>query len=111
MDISVVARHMEVTAAMREAATDKVAKLPRLYDGVQSAAVTFDKDAGENVVEIVAMGKRKAKFVAHHRGDDMYACLDQCLHKLEMQLRRHKDKIRDRQGPGHDETMTPPETP
>ncbi len=109
MDVSVMARHMDVTAAMREYAGDKVARLPRLYDGLQSVGVTFDQDGGDNLVEIVALGKHKAKFVAHHHGGDMYACLDQCLHKLEMQLRRHKDRIRDRQGPPHEQTMTPPE--
>ncbi|MCK4625974.1 MAG: HPF/RaiA family ribosome-associated protein, partial [Phycisphaerae bacterium] len=46
---------------------------------------------------------RKSVFVAHHRSRDMYACVDQCIHKMEEQLRRHKDKIRDRHGPTHEQ--------
>lgn len=98
---------MEVTDAMRDYAREKVAKLPRLYDGLHSADVTFAKDGGEYELEIVAHGRRKSVFVARHRGKDMHGCVDQCVHKLEGQLRRHKDRVRDRHGPGHEETMTP----
>ena len=107
MDITFIGRHMDVTDAMKQYAAEKVGKLPHLYDSLQSADVSFGVDAGEHVVEIVAHGKRKSTFVARHQGKDMYGCLDQCVHKLEQQLRRHKDKIRDRQGPSHEESMTP----
>ena len=107
MDVTVAARHMEVTDAMRDYAREKVSKLPRLYDGLHSADVTFAMDGSEYVVEIVAHGRRKSVFVAHYQGKDVYACVDQCVHKLDGQLRRHKDRVRDRHGPGHEETMTP----
>jgi len=107
VNVSVVARHMEVTEAMRSYAEEKVAKLPRLYNGLQSVVVTFDRDAGESTLEIVATGKRKHVFVARHRDREMTACVDQCIHKLEEQLRRHKSRVRDRQGPPHEQTMIP----
>ncbi|MDY7010307.1 MAG: ribosome-associated translation inhibitor RaiA [Planctomycetota bacterium] len=103
MKVSVVARHVELTDAMKDYAREKVDGLPHFYNGLQSVDITFDVDAGEHVVEIVATGKRKSVFVAHHRGRDMYACVDQCAHKLEEQLRRHKDKVRDRHGPTHEQ--------
>lgn len=106
MKVSVAGRHMGLTAAMRQYAQEKVDKLPRYYDGLLGVDVTFDKDAGSFEVEIVATGKRKAVFVAHHRGDDIYACADQCFHKLQQQLRRHKDRVRDRHGPTHEQSMT-----
>jgi len=37
----------------------------------------------------------------------MYACIDQCMDKIKEQVRRHKDRVRDRQGPPHSESMTP----
>lgn len=105
MNVTVVARHMDVTEAMRSYAEEKAAKLPRFFNGLQSLTVTFDLDAGSDVVEVVGTGTHKAVFVARHRGNDMYACVDQCMHKLEEQLRRHKDRVRDRHGPSHDQTM------
>lgn len=111
MNVSVVARHMHVTEAMRTYAEAKVEKLPRLFNGLQSITVTFDLEAGYNLVEIVATGTHKSTFVARQQGEDMYACMDQCMHKIEQQLRRHKDRVRDRQGPSHEETMVPESPP
>lgn len=104
MKIEVKARHMDVTDAMRTHVEAKIAKLERIYDSIQSIEVTLDVEADKPCVEIVVAAKRKSIFVAKHRGDDMYACIDQVAHKVGEQLRRHKDKIRDRQGPSHSET-------
>ena len=98
---------MDVSDAIKEYAQEKAERLTRFYDGLQSAAVTLDKDAGQFLVEIVATGRRKSVFVAHHRHADLHASLDQCVHKLAEQLRRHKDRVRDRHGPPHDQTMLP----
>ena len=107
MNVTVVARHMDVTEAMRAYAEEKAGKLPRLFNGVQSITVTFDREAGLHVVEILVTGTHKSTFVGRQRGEDMYASVDQCVHKLEQQLRRHKDRVRDRQGPSHEQTMVP----
>ncbi len=106
MNILVKAPHVPVTEAVRQHVEGKVSKLPRFYDNVRTIEVTLDKEAGKSVVEIVVSASRKNTFVASHRDDDMYAALDQCLHKITEQLRRHKDRVRDRQGPPHKELMT-----
>ncbi len=98
MNITVNARHMEVTEALREYAEEKAARFPKFYDNIQSIEVIMDIEAGKPQVEIVVQATRKATFVAHHREDDMYACVDQCSDKIVQQLRRHKDKMRDRKG-------------
>ena len=104
MNIVVKARHMDVTDAMRQYVENKASKLTRFYDELHTIEVILDMEADKPSVEIVAAGKKKSVFVASHRDDDMYACVDQCLHKVSEQLRRHKDKIRDHQGPTHSET-------
>ncbi len=105
MNILVKAPHMPVTDAIRQHVEGKVAKLPRFYDNVQTIEVTLDREAEKSFVEIVVTAKRRNTFVATHTDDDMYAALDQCMHKITEQLRRHKDKVRDRHGPSHQETM------
>ena len=105
MNIMVKGRHMEVTDALREYVENKVVKLPKFYDNIQAIEVTLQVEADKPCVEIVVSARRKNIFVATHRADDMYACVDQCMHKLMQQLRRHKDKVRDRQGPSHNELL------
>ena len=109
MNIVVKSRHMDATDAIRQYAESKVAKLPRFYDNVQSVEVTLDMEADQPTVEIVVKARRKHTFVATHRGDDMYACVDQCLDKVAEQIRRHKDKVRHRQERPH--SQTPQRTP
>ena len=92
MNIVVKGRHMDVTDAIRQYALAKADKLPKYYDKMEG---------DRPVAEIVVQAKRKSTFVATHRDEDMYACIDQCLHKIAEQLRRHKDKVRDRQAPPH----------
>ena len=94
MSIVVKARHMDVTAAMREYVELKVGKLPRFYDNIQSIETTLDIEADHAVVEIVVTARRKHTFVATHRSEEMYACVDQCLAKITEQIRRHKDRVR-----------------
>lgn len=100
MNIVIEARHMDITDALREYVENKASKLNRLFDRIQSIEVTLDMEADKPSVEIIVSVSRKT-FVATHRDDDMYACIDQCLHKLSEQLRRHKEKIRDHQASSH----------
>ena len=107
MNIVVEARHMDVTAAMRQYVETKASKLIKFYDKLQTVEVTLDVEADKPSVEIVASARKKSVFVATHRDDDMYACIDQCLHKIAEQLRRHKDRVRDHQKTGHGEVNDP----
>lgn len=95
MNITVEARHMEITDAIREYAQKKAEKFSTYFDGVQTAEIILDIEAGKPTVEIVVQASRKSTFVAHHRDENMYAAVDQCASKLSEQLRRHKDKLRD----------------
>ena len=101
MNITVNARHMDVTDSIREYIEGKLGKLPRFYDSIQDIEVHLDMEADKSVVEIVAHAKQKHTFVATHRDGNLYACVDFCFDKISQQLRRHKDRVRDRQGPPH----------
>ena len=98
MNIVVKSRHMESTEPLKKYVEDKAQRLPRYYDNVLSVEVTLDMEADKPIVEMVVQAKRKMTFVARAKNDDMYACIDQCLDKITQQLRRHKDRVRDRQG-------------
>jgi putative sigma-54 modulation protein len=108
VNIVVNARHMKVTDAIRDFVEGKVSKLPHYYDNVQLIEVHLGKEADKAVAEIVVTAKKKTTFVATHRDDDMYACVDQCLHKISEQLRRHKDRVRDRQASPHGQPVPEP---
>ena len=103
MSIIIKAPHMEVTDALREHIEAKASKLPKYYRSIQSIEVILAMEADKAVVEIVVGASHKHTFVATQRDDDMYACIDQCTHKITEQLRRHKDKVRNHHGPSRAE--------
>lgn len=94
MKIAVEARHMHLTDAIRQYVEAKIEKLPRFYDSIQSINATLDVEADQPVVEIHVTARQKHTFVARHRGEDLYACVDQCVDKITQQIRRHKDRVR-----------------
>ena len=105
MNIVVRARHTDVTAEIRQRVESKAEKLSRYLGEIQTVEVTLDVEGDKPFVEIIVTARKKATFVATAREDDMIACIDHCLHKIAEQIRRHRDKVRDRQGPPHSETM------
>ena len=94
MNIVIEARHMEVTNSLRQHVESKAEKLPKYYDNIHSIEITLDLEADQPMTEIVVHGGKKSTFVASARNEDMYACIDQCVHKITEQLRRHKDRVR-----------------
>lgn len=117
MNIIVNARHMDITQAMREYAQDKASKLTRYFDRIMSIEVVLDTEGGVPTAEVVVEASRANTFVASHRGEDMYGCVDQAIHKVEEQIRRFKDRVRERKGPSHEQVISetpgavPPTTP
>ncbi len=101
MNTVVNAKHMDITDAMRDHIESKTAKLPKYHDGIHSVEVILGREADLPTTEIVVQANRKATFVASERSEDMYACFDQCFHKIIEQLRRYKDKMRNHKGLSH----------
>ena len=98
MEINIIGRHIEITAAIRDYAQNKVGKLPRYYDRIQAIEVVADRANHHNnyEVEIIVQVERSEPFVAKGVGGDLYACIDESADKLERQLAEHKKKRRNR---------------
>jgi putative sigma-54 modulation protein len=99
VELTISGRHLDITDAIREYATHKVAKLPRYFNRVQAVNVVADKrDHHLFDVEIKVQADRAAPFIAKMDGPDLYACIDATVDKLERQLTDHKRRIRRRKG-------------
>ena len=94
MHITVTGRHVEVSADVRGYAEQKVARLPRYYDRLNSVEVILDHESDEFTVEMIAKADGSPPFVAKEAGPDTFALIDLSVDKLERQLVRHKEKCR-----------------
>ena len=97
MEIMVIGRRVDVTEALKQYASNKVAKLPRYYDRVQAIEVVTDRlDSHQYHVEIIVKAEHADSFIATSSGDDLYRCIDDTVNKLERQLTDHKERLRNR---------------
>lgn len=100
MIVTVSARHMDVTPALKSFAEEKAGKLTRYYDRIQEIEVVYDSQKDGVKVEVIVNAEHNDVFVAHSDVGDAYQSLDNCVDKLERQLSDHKKKHRNRKHPG-----------
>lgn len=100
MQISLTGRHVSVTDSIKNHAEEKVSKLLKFYDRIQSIEVILDHESGLNKVEVIIEAEQRNTFVAQESHEDMYAAVDLVVDKLERQLIRHKERHRDRKHSG-----------
>ncbi|HYE18059.1 MAG TPA: ribosome-associated translation inhibitor RaiA [Tepidisphaeraceae bacterium] len=96
MQVTVSSRHMDVTAALKDYATQKAEKLTKFYDRIQEIEVVLNAGKDSVDVEMLVNGEHKNTWIAKHGEGDAYACIDACVDKLERQLSEHKKLIRNR---------------
>ncbi len=94
MNISTTARHYDLPPALRDYAESRVAGLKKYFDQIVTAHIIFTVEKYRHRAEIT-LHVNGRDFVSAEESDDMYASFDSALEKLERQLRRHKEKLRD----------------
>lgn len=96
MQVNISTRHGHLSAKSQEKIKDKVAKLTRFHDRMTSAEITVDLENEERpLVEIQITAEKAGRFVASGNSDQLMAVVDSVIHKLEQQLRKHKEKVTD----------------
>ncbi len=102
MLFTISGKHIEMSQALKSYAEEKTGKLPRLYNIINQVEVVIDgRDGGKIAVEIIARGEHKKVFVVKEKGDDIHACIDLAVARLETRLRRQKTRERNKKHLAH----------
>ena len=96
MQIKISARHGHLSEATQQYIRDKAQKLLHLFSRLTMIEVTVDLNEEQNVVEFKVSAEHKHDFVGRESAKEVLTAVDLCLAKLEMQLRRYKEKIQDK---------------
>jgi putative sigma-54 modulation protein len=97
VQIKISARHGHLSEAAQDFIREKAQKLTRLFERLTIIQVTVDlKPDAPAWVEFLVKSEHKHDFVAHESHPDVLAAVDLALGKLEMQVRRHKERLQDR---------------
>lgn len=95
MQIAVTFRHMEASEPVRAYVTEKLSRVKKYIDEPIDAqvALSVEKKIRHNVeVTLVAKG---VTIKGSEETADMYAAIDQVVDKIERQLKRYKEKLKE----------------
>jgi putative sigma-54 modulation protein len=97
LEITVSARHTDISPALRAAAEDKIGRLSRFLDGMDRAEVHFSEEhnpriAAKEVCEVTLEGHGHLVRCKASAADG-FAAVDVAVEKLEHQLYKLKSKL------------------
>lgn len=93
MIITISGKQMEITDSLREVINDKCEKLDKYFHKDIPITITLSKEKERNIVE-ATIPFQGAIIRAEESTIDMYTSIDNVIDLLEKQLRRHKNKLR-----------------
>ncbi len=101
MQIHVTARAEDITNSMKKYAEEKVQKLEKYFARIHTLDVILAKEHEQFVAEIkVTAGRGKEALVSKKKHEDMSASIDFVVDKMERQLTKLKEKVRDHRSGG-----------
>ncbi|HMA66313.1 MAG TPA: ribosome-associated translation inhibitor RaiA [Desulfosalsimonadaceae bacterium] len=99
MQTSVTFKNIEPSENLKNYVSNKIEKLDKLLDNPGEANVVLSVEKIRHITEIKLLGDRLT-LNCREESNDMYSSIDLALDKLEKQLKKNKQKVRQhRQGP------------
>jgi putative sigma-54 modulation protein len=104
LDVTVSSRHVELTAALRSAAEERIGRLARYLDGMDRAEVHLFEERNPRIADKKDVCEVTLEGHGHHvrtkvAAGDPFSAVDAAAQKLEHQLHKLKTKLVDRSHP------------
>jgi putative sigma-54 modulation protein len=95
MQVNITARHLKLTAAISDYVRKKVEKAKRFLDHLIWAQVVLDVSKDRHTAEVIIHAAGRT-FTAEEESVDLYAAIDLASDNIDEQLRRYKERHRQR---------------
>jgi putative sigma-54 modulation protein len=104
VQINISARHGHLSTQTQALISERVEKVRRLFDRLTAIVVTCDLEHKDTpTVEVRVVAEHANEFIGTDRNENLMTALDSAIHKVEQQVRKHKEKITEHRAPGHRE--------
>ena len=91
MHIDITGHHVDITTALRDYTTEKMARLERHFDKVSKVHVVLSVEKLRHKAE-ATVSANGANLFANTEEQDMYAAIDALIDKLDRQANKLKEK-------------------
>lgn len=95
MQTSVTFKNLESSDHFKAYVHEKMGRLDKLLDKPATAEVVLSTDNLKQVVEVRLSGGRLS-IQAKAEEEDLHASIDQVVDRVKRQIKKHKDKLRER---------------
>ena len=97
MQIDITGRQCDITTALRDYVNEKVGRITKHTDDVTDMHVILSVEKQQQKAEATVMLKG-SKVYADSVDEDMYAAIDSLADKLDRQVIKHKEKVKNHRG-------------
>jgi putative sigma-54 modulation protein len=94
MKINITARHFNLTPALKAYIEEVLTKLERFSNHLLEAHVILEKEGYRHIAEMVVHANRST-MTAKEESSDMYLAADRAAEKIEKQLKRYEERLKD----------------
>jgi putative sigma-54 modulation protein len=102
MNIIITGRHLHLDDNIRNYAEEKIQKAETFFNRIIEAHMILSAEKHRRIAEVTLSAKR-ATFHAREETEDLYASIDGVMEKVDTQIRRYKEKIRNRKHQSREE--------
>ena len=94
MQLNITGHHVEVTDSLKAYVAEKLERLEKHFDHVNNVHVilSVEKQRQKSEATVHVNG---ASLFADSTEEDMYAAIDSMTDKLDRQIKKHKEKLKD----------------
>ncbi|MBW6514579.1 MAG: ribosome-associated translation inhibitor RaiA [Candidatus Syntrophosphaera sp.] len=96
MQITITARHFELTKAIRDYVETSCLKLKKYFDHIITVHATLALENSRNICEI-SLHASRFNLQSQSEEMDMYLSIDNALDKMEAQIKKLKERVTDHQ--------------
>ncbi|MDP8241446.1 MAG: ribosome-associated translation inhibitor RaiA [Candidatus Celaenobacter antarcticus] len=93
MQITITARHFELTDPIKDYADSAMRGLKRYFDNIIVAEMILRIEKNRNIAEL-NLSVKKVNFVAKAHEQDMYTAIDSVIRKIERQIKKQVGKMK-----------------
>ena len=95
MQIHLTSRHLEITDDIQTYIEKRAKKIEAIFNPIIDFQVVMEVEKNRYRTEIT-LAARKATFHAQSETHNVFSSLDDVIDKIETQIRRHKERLKDR---------------
>ena len=94
MQLNITGHHVEVTDSLKTYVAEKLERLEKHFDHVNNVHVILSVEKQRQKSE-ATVNVNGASLFADSTEEDMYAAIDSMVDKLDRQIKKHKEKLKD----------------